>query len=67
MGGAGNKCNNLALGNVDTYIHPSSGLMNWDLCGPESIVKGMGGYTTNFMQERLRYSLEGDRRIKGLI
>jgi 3'-phosphoadenosine 5'-phosphosulfate (PAPS) 3'-phosphatase len=41
--------------------------MNWDLCGPESIVKGMGGYSTNFMQERLKYNLDGDRRIKGLI
>lgn len=67
IGGAGNKCNNLAIGNVDSYIHPSPGLCYWDLCAPESLIKGMGGYSTNLMQERLRYPLDGDRKIKGLI
>ena len=47
LGGAGNKCNNLSIGTVDAYIHPSPGLKYWDLCAPESIVKGMGGYATD--------------------
>ena len=47
IGGAGNKCNNLAIGNCDAYIHPSPGLCYWDLCAPESLIKGMGGYSTN--------------------
>jgi len=47
IGGAGNKCNNIAIGNVDCYIHPSPGLCYWDLCAPESLIKGMGGYATN--------------------
>lgn len=47
LGGAGNKCNNLAIGTVDSYIHPSPGLRSWDLCAPESIIKAMGGYSTN--------------------
>lgn len=47
IGGAGNKCNNLAIGNVDCYIHPSPGLKFWDLCAPESIIKAMGGYSTD--------------------
>ena len=67
LGGAGNKCNNLAIGTVDCYLHPSPGLKYWDLCAPEALVKGMGGYSTNLAQERLTYSLEGDRKIKGLI
>ena len=67
MGGAGNKCNNLAIGNVDSYIHPSPGLCYWDLCATESLIKGMGGYSTNLLQERLRYPLDGDRKIRGLI
>lgn len=67
LGGAGGKCVSLVEGQVDCYIHPSYGLKNWDLCGPESVVGGMGGYGTNFMKERLSYSLNGDRKVKGLI
>lgn len=47
LGGAGNKCCHLAQSTVDAYIHPSPGLMHWDLCAPESLVKGMGGWATN--------------------
>jgi len=67
LGGAGNKCNNLSIGTVDSYIHPSPGLHYWDLCAPESLIKGMGGYSTNLAQERLTYPLDSDRKIKGLI
>lgn len=67
LGGAGNKCNNLAIGTVDSYIHPSPGLSYWDLCAPESLIKGMGGYSTNLLQERLTYNVEGSHKIKGLI
>ena len=47
LGGAGNKCCHLAQSTVDAYIHPSPGLMHWDLCAPESLVKAMGGWATN--------------------
>lgn len=47
IGGAGNKCANLALGRVDTYFYPSYGLKYWDLCAPEILIKAMGGYATN--------------------
>ena len=47
LGGAGNKCCNLAQSTVDAYIHPSPGLHHWDLCAPESLVKAMGGWATN--------------------
>jgi len=68
MGGAGNKCCNLAQGNVDAYIHPSPGLMYWDLCGPESLVKGMGGWATNLLQERLTYPVNApNHKLKGLV
>jgi len=67
IGGAGNKCCHIALGTVDTYMHPSPGLKYWDLCAPESLIKGMGGYATDLYQERLTYPLEGDRKIRGLI
>ena len=67
LGGAGNKCNNLSIGTVDCYLHPSPGLSYWDLCAPESIVKGMGGYATDLAQNRIVYDLKGNRKLKGLI
>lgn len=65
--GAGNKCNNLAIGNFDCYINRSPGLCYWDLCAPESLVKRMGGYATNLARERLTYPVDGIRKLKGLI
>ena len=67
IGGAGNKCNNLAIGNVDCYLHPSPGLKFWDLCAPESLMKGMGGYGTDFKGERIKYVAGADPNLKGLI
>ena len=68
IGGAGNKVCNLALGTVDCYLHPSKGLMHWDLAAPESLVKGMGGKATNFFQEPLSYPLDAPSYMfKGLI
>ena len=61
IGGAGNKCANVALGKVDSYIHPSVGLKYWDLCASEILIKAMGGYTTNIREERLTYPLSGNR------
>jgi 3'(2'), 5'-bisphosphate nucleotidase len=67
IGGAGNKANNLAINNVDAYIHPSPGLMHWDLCAPEALIKGMGGYATNLCGERLKYPLGTNCKLKGLL
>ena len=50
LGGAGNKCNNIARGVVDIYMHPSPGLCYWVLCAPESLVKAMGGFATDLSQ-----------------
>lgn len=50
MGGAGHKCAQVAVGNVDSYIYRGKGLKYWDMCAPESIVKGMGGLATDFNQ-----------------
>ena len=68
LGGAGNKCCHLAQSTVDAYIHPSPGLKHWDLCAPESLVKGMGGWATDIFQERLSYPVDNsDYKLKGLI
>lgn len=68
LGGAGNKCCHVAQSTVDAYIHPSPGLMNWDLCANESLVKGMGGWATDLYQQRLSYPVSAaNYKIKGLI
>jgi 3'-phosphoadenosine 5'-phosphosulfate (PAPS) 3'-phosphatase len=68
LGGAGNKCANLALGKVDTYLHPSLGLKYWDLCAPEILIKAMGGYSTNIKEERLTYWGDAkNRQLSGLL
>ena len=46
IGGAGNKCLKVLLGEVDFYI--ASSLCYWDICAPEVLIKAMGGYCTDF-------------------
>lgn len=48
LGGAGNKVNRIALGEVDAYVQPHGGLSQWDLCAPETIIRAMGGIITKF-------------------
>jgi len=67
MGGAGNKCLAIAVGKTESYMHPNPGLKYWDLCANESLIKGMGGYSTNLFGERLTYPLSGNRNVRGLI
>ena len=67
IGGAGNKCANVAVGTVDTYMHPSQGLKYWDLCASEILIKAMGGYATNLKEERLTYHLGTNVNLAGLI
>ena len=67
LGGAGNKCYNVAVGNVDSYVYPQYGLKYWDLCAPEMIAKAMGGYATLVNMEQLSYPIDGNRKINGLI
>lgn len=67
LGGAGNKCLAITAAMTDSYLHPNPGLKYWDLCANESLIKGMGGYSTNIYGERLTYPLDGNRNIRGLI
>lgn len=51
LGGAGNKVNRIALGEVDCYISPTIHLKFWDLCAPEAILRGMGGIASKLHLE----------------
>lgn len=67
LGGAGNKCMAIAVSMTESYMHPNPGLKYWDLCANESLIKGMGGYSTNLFGERLVYPPGGNPNIRGLI
>ena len=66
LGGAGHKCLNLVMNRTDSWVHPVAGLGNWDLCASESLVKSMGGYTTDIFGQKLVYK-PSDRKVKGVI
>lgn len=66
IGGAGNKCSRIVSGECDTFFTPLRGMSNWDLCGPESLVKGMGGLATDIFNQKLRYH-EHSPGIDGLL
>lgn len=57
LGGAGNKVNRVALGEVDCYIQPRTGLGFWDMCAPEVIIRSMGGLMTDMKEKRLCYDV----------
>lgn len=67
LGGAGNKCLALADARTEAYMHPNPGLKYWDLCANESLIKGMGGYSTDLFGDRLTYPIEGNHALRGLI
>ena len=55
LGGAGNKINQIVLGEVDSYVRPEAGLGFWDLAAPEVLVRAMGGLCTDMKGNRLVY------------
>ena len=64
--GAGNKCSYLIMGELEVYF--ALGLSYWDICGPEVIVKAMGGCATDIFERPLFYDIEArQHQIKGLI
>jgi len=65
LGGAGNKCLAVVEGRADAYI--SNSLQYWDFAGPEALIKGMGGYTTNFLGQKLAYPVAGDTYFRGMV
>jgi len=53
IGGAGNKCLHVALGNIDSYL---SGYLDfWDLCAGDVIARAQGCYSTNELGKLLKY------------
>ena len=59
-GGAGYKVLCLIDGIADCYIYPSLGLMRWDTCAPEAILRSMNGSLTDVFNRSYNYEREND-------
>lgn len=60
-GSVGAKVGLLLSGQADAYVEPSSYTSKWDVCGPEAILRGAGGFMTDMAGGPLRYD---DAEIK---
>jgi len=54
------------LGKADAYVNGTLGMCLWDVCPGEVIVKGMGGYITNFNLNRYYYAKGASPLIQGV-
>jgi len=58
LGGAGNKIAKIVLQEIDAYVNPRGVLSFWDMCGPEVLIRAMGGKVTNLDGQKLDYSYQ---------
>lgn len=63
-GGAGKRVLRVLAENNEMWVFPGYGQSGWDMCGPEALIRGRLGITTDFYEERFRYTKEIDP-IKG--
>jgi len=41
---------------TDTYYYPTFGLSSWDVCGPEPLLRAMGGQLTDLNKNPIKYT-----------
>ena len=54
-GGAGYKVLCLLDGLADSYIYPAQGVMRWDTCAPEAILRSLNGSLTDIFNRNYNY------------
>lgn len=59
-GGAGHKVLNVIDGDADVYIYPRNGTKRWDTCGPEGILRALGGGLTDVFSKEYSYAKENE-------
>jgi len=62
-GGAGYKVLRVIENKADCYIYPSNGTKKWDTCGPEAILRAMGGSLTDIYGNDYSYLKSDDIRV----
>ena len=65
-GGAGKRVLRVLYDNNEMWVFPGYGQSGWDMWGPEALIRGRLGITTDFYEERFRYNKEIDP-VKGCI
>jgi len=66
-GGAGYKVLCLLDGLADAYIYPAQGLMRWDTCAPEAILRSLNGSLTDIFNRFYNYDDAERRRNDNVI
>lgn len=59
-GGAGYKFITVLEGTSDCYFYPKDGLKRWDTCGPEALLRSMGGKMTDIFGNEYSYNHDSD-------
>jgi len=65
-GGAGKRVLRVLDDINEMWVFPGYGQSGWDMCGPEALIRGRLGVTTDCYEERFQYNNEIDP-IKGCI
>lgn len=65
-GGAGKRVLRVLADINEMWVFPGYGQSGWDMCGPEALIRGRLGITTDFYEERFMYTKEIDP-IRGCI
>lgn len=65
-GGAGKRVLRVLDDINEMWVFPGYGQSGWDMCGPEALIRGRLGITTDFYEERFKYTPEIDP-IRGCI
>jgi 3'-phosphoadenosine 5'-phosphosulfate (PAPS) 3'-phosphatase len=65
-GGAGKRVLRVLDDINEMWVFPGYGQSGWDMCGPEALIRGRMGITTDFYEERFQYTKEIDP-IRGCI
>jgi len=65
-GGAGKRVLRVLDDINEMWVFPGYGQSGWDMCGPEALIRGRMGVTTDCYEERFRYNSAIDP-IKGCI
>eukprot|EP00111_Clytia_hemisphaerica_P017741 TCONS_00052483-protein len=55
-GGSGYKVMQVIEGNADVYLYPQRGTKKWDSCGPEAILRSVGGVVTDGLGDEIDYA-----------
>lgn len=63
-GGAGHKVLCVIEGQADTYIYPRNGTKRWDTCGPEAILRALGGGMTDTFGRIYSYEKRDDLTVE---